>query len=135
MTSDTPFELLLRGATLQAEPQRLLFVFTTAELPEDPSPEQRERFASGQGGTLSPLVCVDKAPAELGSFEALRAESAKAGPPWQVVFIAALSGQGGKPAPEARIEQALRTMVERIRSGQLQGLLALDREGSPLSFS
>ncbi|HEX2011074.1 MAG TPA: ribonucleotide reductase subunit alpha [Roseateles sp.] len=134
MNIDSTFQLLLSGAAAQQEPQRLLFVFTTAELPEDASPQQREQFAAGHGGTLTPRVCVDKAPAELSSFAALRAESAEAGPPWHVVFIAALSGQGGMPPTQTRIEQALQAMVDRIRGGRIEGLLALDHEGRPLSF-
>jgi hypothetical protein len=135
MNTDTPFQQLLRGAAQQAEPQLLLFVFTTAELPENAGVSQRAQFAAGHGGALTPLICVDKAPAELHSFEALRAESAQAGPPWQVVFIAALSGQGGQPPAAPRVEQALKTMVERINAGQVRGLMALDHEGRALSFS
>ena len=38
----------------------LLFVFAGAELPDDATPEQRQRFAEGAGGALVPLMCVDK---------------------------------------------------------------------------
>lgn len=134
-TAIPPFQQLLQAAAAQSEPQRLLFVFATAELPEDASPAQRAQFAAGQGGTLTPLICVDKAPEQLSSFEALRAESASAGPPWQVAFIAALAGQQGQPPSEARIDQALQTMVESLRGGRIEGLLALDREGRALSFA
>jgi hypothetical protein len=33
-------------------------VFIKAELPEDVTPEQRARFQVGEGGTLTPLMCV-----------------------------------------------------------------------------
>ncbi len=135
MNTESPFQQLLRSAELQTEPQRLLFVFTTAELPENASAEQRRQFAAGQGGSLTPLICVDKAPEELVSFEALRDESAKAGPPWQVVFIAALSGQGGRPPSAELAEQALQTLVERVRVGRLDGLMALDHDGRLLSLA
>ena len=97
MTSPTHFEQLLQAAAAQPEPQRLLFVFAAAELPDDASPAQRERFAAGQGGALVPLACVDKDPADLTDFEALVAESRQASPPWQAVFIAGLAGENGRP--------------------------------------
>jgi hypothetical protein len=62
------FDDLLRAAREQPEPQRLLFVFAGAELPEDSTPEQRRRFAAGAGGALIPLMYVDKTPEELGTF-------------------------------------------------------------------
>ena len=56
MDKTSHFDQLLLAAAAQPEPQRLLFVFATAELPEDATPAQRERFAAGGGGTLSPVV-------------------------------------------------------------------------------
>ncbi len=58
----------------------LLFVFMRAELPEDNTPEQRQRFAAGAGGALVPLMCVDKTPGELSTFAALAEESYAAWP-------------------------------------------------------
>jgi hypothetical protein len=121
-------------ALAQPEPQRLLFLFAGSELPGDASAEQRSRFEAGEGGALTPLMCVDKSPDELAGFEALVAESRQAGPPWQVVFVAALAGQGGKaPAPQ-RVELALNKMVDAVRSGQVQGFAAFDGKGNVLSF-
>ena len=67
------FDDLLRAATEQPEPQRLLFVFATAGVDADATAEQKARFEAGQGGTLTPLMCVDKLPGELASFEIGRA--------------------------------------------------------------
>jgi hypothetical protein len=135
MTSPSHFELLLQAAASQPEPQRLLFVFAEAELPADASPAQRARFEAGQGGALTPLACVDKAVDDLVSFEALVAESRHASPPWQVVFIAGLSGQGGRPPSSVQVDSALQAMVENVRAGRFGGLLALGPDGEPLSFS
>lgn len=135
MTSPTYFEQLLRAAAAQPEPQRLLFVFAAAELPDDASPAQRARFAAGQGGALVPLACVDKDPADLTRFEALVAESRAASPPWQAVFIAALPGEKGRPPSAQRIDSALQAMVDNVRQGRFAGYLALDLEGEPLTFS
>ena len=69
------FDDLLRIARAQPEPQRLLLVFASADLPDQPSPRQQAQFAQAQGGTLEPLLCVDKKPAEIASFAALLEES------------------------------------------------------------
>ena len=134
MNETSHFDLLLQVAAAQPEPQRLLFVFATAELPGDSSPAQRQRFAEGAGGSLAPLMCVDKAPGDITSFDALVAESCEAGPPWQVLFAAGLSGRHGQPPADAQVDQALQTMVERVRGGMVEGLLALDPRGQPLRF-
>ena len=42
------FDDLLRSARDQSEPQRLLFVFTAAGMPDDATPAQRARFEAGQ---------------------------------------------------------------------------------------
>ena len=88
MTIST-FDDLLRAAAAQTTPQRLLFVFATAGVPDDATPDQRARFEAGQGGTLAPLMCVAKLPAELASFDTLRAEARQMGAAWDIVFVAA----------------------------------------------
>ena len=134
-TNPTQFQQLLQAALAQPEPQRLLFVFAAAELPDDAIAAQRERFAGGQGGALVPLACVDKSPEELASWEALVAESRLASPPWPAVFIAGLAGQGNRAPSAQAIDSALETMVENVRQGCFDGYLALDPGGAPLTFS
>ena len=56
---------LLRAAAEQPEPPRLLFVFATAGVDADATAKQGARFEAGHGGTLTPLMCVDKLPGEL----------------------------------------------------------------------
>lgn len=129
------FSRLVAMAASQPEPQRLLFLFAGAELPADASADQRERFEAGAGGALAPLMCVDKAPGELGSFDSLVAESRGAGPPWQVVFVAALGGQGGQPPAAQRVELALDKMVDAVHGGHVQGFVAFDPQGRVLDFS
>lgn len=132
--STTPFEQLIRAASAQPQLQRLLFVFTAAELTEDVTATQRQRFHAGHGGALTPVTCVDKDVDELTSFESLAAESRQAGPPWSVVFAAGISGRDGQPPSSELVEGALGRMVERVRVGRLEGLLALDPAGEALRF-
>ena len=129
------FDDLLRAARAQSQPQQLLFVFAGAELPAGASAAQRAAFEAGDGGELAPLMCVDKAAGQLHSFEALAEEAARAGPPWAVVFSAALSGRDGRPPSAADTDAALQHMVEAIKAGRLDGFLPFGREGLPLRFA
>lgn len=134
MTTSTHFQQLLQAASVQPEPQRLLFVFARAELPPDATQAQRDEFRAGRGGALEPLACVDKGLDDLTSFEALVAESRYACPPWQVVFVAGLPGRDGRmPSPET-VDAGLDAMVEGVRAGRFGGFLALNPAGEPLSF-
>jgi hypothetical protein len=135
MPSASHFDQLLKAAAAQPDPQRLLFVFAQAELPADATPEQKKSFAAGKGGALTPLACVDKAPAELTTFDALVEESRQACPPWQVLFIAALAGQEGKPPSSALVDGALQAMVEGVKAGRFGSYMALSATGEPLVMS
>jgi len=134
MTQGSHFQQLLRAAADQPEPQRLLFVFAGAEAPEHPTDEQRERFLAGRGGALTPLMCVDKAPVDVADFDALVAESRCAGPPWQVVFAAGLSGFGGRPPTQSQIDPALEKMVNAVRLGAIGQFAAYNSAGEPIQI-
>lgn len=123
------FDDLLRAARAQTRPQRLLFVFTTAVLPDAPTAAQRAAFEAGEGGALEPLMCVDKAPDELGGWETLVEESRGFGPDWQVVFVGAMDA-----ADAAATDAALQRLVSAVREGRLSGLLPLDRHGRVLDL-
>ena len=128
------FDDLLSAARSQPEPQRLLFVFAGVELPDDSTPEQAAGFEAGEGGALVPLMCVDKSPAELGSFQTLADESTLLGQNWSIVFAAAMSGvNGGQPSSEDA-ELPLQRMVEAIRQGALDAYIPFDRHGQPVVF-
>jgi len=126
------FDDLLAAARQQPEPQRLLFVFAAAELPEGSTPEQAARFEAGQGGALAPLMCVDKAPEEVASFAVLAQESSQFGQPWSLVFVAGLSGRGGRAPTEQEAEAPLQRMVEDIKRGALGSYLPFNAQGVPV---
>ncbi|WP_290785996.1 ribonucleotide reductase subunit alpha [Halomonas sp.] len=132
--SITNFTDLLREARLQPDAQRLLFVFTRAELPDNPTAEQRARFEQGEGGVLTPALCVDKALEELSDMAALVAESQETGIEWDIVFVGALSGRGGEAPSAEQAEAQLNRMVESLKMGNVEQYLALDRQGEAVQI-
>lgn len=126
---------LLNAAKAQPEAQRLLFVFTCAELPDDHTDDQKELFLARKGGALAPVMCVDKLPEELGDFSDLVEEARKTGMRWDVVFIAAMSGVAGVAPSEDEAEQPLMLMVEAIKNGNTGNFLAFNREGEMVVLS
>lgn len=129
------FDDLLRAAREQPEPQRLLFVFADAVLPDDSTPEQRARFQAGQGGALAPLMSVDKDPHELSTFAALVEESRQFGRDWAIVFVASLSGRGGRAPTSAEADQSLQRMIESVKAGAFRSFLPFDRHGEPMQIA
>ena len=131
----TCFDDLLRAAHAQPEPQRLLFVFAAAELPDDATPEQRDQFDAGHGGALVPRMCVDKAPHELDSFAALVQEAGHFDQgEWDMVFAAALPGTQHHAPTSADAEAPLQAMVESIRAGTLGNFIPFNRQGEPVQL-
>lgn len=126
------FDDLLAAARQQPEPQRLLFVFASAELPEDSTPEQAAKFEAGQGGALVPLMCVDKTPEEIVSFTALAEEARQFGQPWALVFVAGMSGSGGRAPSSQDADRLLQRMVEDVKRGALGNYLPFDPQGLPV---
>lgn len=128
------FDDLLRAARAQPEPQRLLFVFAAAVLPEDSTAEQRAGFETGQGGSLEPLMSVDKDPEELRSFDALVGEARRYAPDWAVVFVAGLAGRGASAPTADEADRALERMTEAVKAGKFGAFMPFDRRGDPLLF-
>lgn len=137
MNSIEHFDDLLRMAHAQPEPQRLLLVFTAASLPEKPTAAQQTQFAQAQGGTLEPLLCVDKKPEEITSFADLAAEAQTLTPPhqpWALVFVAAMGGMLNQEPSDAQVDDGLRRMVDAIRGGMVQSFVPFDRQGRPVQL-
>ena len=126
------FDELLREARQQTEPQRLLFVFSGAELPDEPSPAQRAHFEAGIGGALTPRMYVAKAPQELDTFSALAEEARQFEQDWMIVFVAALAGRDGLAPTSEETEASVLRMVESIKAGRVSSFIPFDRRGQPV---
>lgn len=129
------FDDLLTAAQQQPDPQRLLFVFAKAELPRGYSAEQEQQFAAGQGGTLSPILCVDKLPEEVASFADLVVESEQTGMTWDIAFVASMAGRAGFPPTTDEAVQPLTMMMQKINSGIIADFLTFDRSGELIALS
>ena len=133
MTVDiSTFDELLVAARSQPQPQRLLFVFAEAGLPEDATAGQRARFEAGEGGSLTPVICVDKTPDELSTFAALAGEARQFGTQWAIVFAAGLAGLGGRAPTSEEAGRQLDRMVESIKAGSIGSFMSFDREGEAM---
>lgn len=130
----TGFQSLLQAARRQPEPQRLLFVFARAELPDDATPEQKLRFEKGQGGSLAPIMYVDKKPDEIQSFAELAEESKQMGQPWDLVFVGCLGGQGDREPSDEEARMAMETMIKSIQGGVVGHLLAYRPDGEQVKI-
>lgn len=123
------FEDLLVAANNQTEPQCLLFVFASAELPSGHTESQKNQFEERKGGALTPVMCVDKLPSELSNFAGLVEESRQTGKSWDIVFVAGMSVKPGTKPNSDEVEKPLKAMVEDIKKGKISNFLAFSQEG------
>lgn len=123
------FDDFLLAASQQVHAQRLLMVFATDELPNNPSPEQRAAFEQGVGGTLVPAMSVHKTLAEIGHFDQFKLQAAHLPRPWRVLFATSLSGKGDDLPSLADAEHFLAAMTESVRRGHTGGLIAFNADG------
>jgi len=135
MVQITNYETLLEAGREQSCPQRFLFVFAKSQLPEEHSEEEAARFKKGHGGELTPMMCVDKPLDELSTFAALALEAEKKFLEWQLVFVAAMSGENGVMPTTEAVEESLKMMVQTIQfGGDMSGYLVFNRKGDPIRF-
>lgn len=130
------YKTLLAVGKQQKDPQRFLFVFLHASLPDEHNETDLQRFDSGQGGELQAIMCVDKDLAELTDFADLVSESQQMEQDWSMVLVACLSGVNGVLPTAAEAEQPLKNMVQTVQNGgDLSKYLAFDKQGVLLHFS
>jgi len=122
----------IEAAQSQSEPQRLLFVFTRRELPEDATEAQKTQFAAGEGGHLAPVLCVDKLPQQVPTIKKLTRESEQTGQDWDIAFVASMSGAAGQAPTSEQADQPLKMMVDSVKQGMISNFLAFDKTGELL---
>ena len=128
----TSYDDFLRAASSQPEPQRLLLIFTESDSPAD---SIEPGAGASQSGTLTPVMCVDKQPNELGDFASLVEESCRTGQHWDIVFAAALAGSAGNLPTSEAAESAMKKMIDAIQRGAIGNFLAFNRAGELVHFS
>ena len=121
------FSDFLTAASEQEEPQRLLFLFAKT------SSEDSKGKKADQHGTLDPVMCVDKLPEDIESFETLTVEADGISTDWDFLITVGLSGQGGLPPTEEEAEPFLNKMANDLSSGQsMSQYLVFDRNENPV---
>lgn len=125
---------LINTAKSQEHLQKLLFVFTQVDLPEEADSQQKESFLAGVGGALLPVMYVDKFPNEVENFSVLVEQSTEMKANWKIVFVGALSGEGGLPPSTGEIEKSFLKMIEDIKRGKSGIYIAFDHNGDIVNF-
>lgn len=123
------YEDLLNAANAQPSPQRMLFVFTRAELPTESTQDQQAQFQARKGGALTPVMCVDKLASARTGFATLVDESRHTGKDWDVVFVACMDGRSADVTESAEAEEPLKEMVKSIQVGSIGNYLAFSSDG------
>lgn len=119
---------MIDTAEAQDQPQRLLIMLAKSEIEAN----DKEK---GMSGTITPVICVDKTPDEITTFEDFVTEADSINSDWDMMFIAGLSGENNvMPTPE-EADPILNKMVSDLMSGQdLSRYLVLDRNEDPVDI-
>ena len=125
------FSDLLDMATTQDQPQRLLFLFAQAD--GSKSAKTNKKKSKPQKGTITPVMCVDKLPQEIATFEKLVSEADGINTDWNFILIAGLSGENGQAPSTEDAEPYLNQMVNGLAAGEdLSRYIIFDREQNPI---
>ena len=127
----TCFDDLLTASRAQPQAQTLLMVFVDVELPEGASAAERARFEQGQGGALTPRMCLDRRAADLQDWASLAQEADQQSDQWRMVIMAAITSSAAASA----IDEALDRMVMAVHQGKIQAFGPRDRQGQAVQFS
>ncbi|MBT1451333.1 ribonucleotide reductase subunit alpha [Glaciecola sp. XM2] len=123
------FSDLLSMANEQPDPQRLLFLFASAQA------TKKSKKRDDQKGTIEPTMVVDKLPDELSTFEALVKEADAINKEWDFVFIASLSGQMRTPPTSDEAQTYLDKMTDDVMTGSnIRKYVVFDREENPIEL-
>lgn len=121
------FKELLQMARTQTEPQRMLLLFAKAD---EVTSKKKSKESKG---TISPVMCVDKLPEELSTFDALVQEADSVSKDWDFMLIASLSGEGAITPSSEDAEPFLNQMTNDVASGNdLSRYVIFDRQQNPI---
>ncbi len=119
----SPFSNLVSEAKNQDQPQRLLFLFAQIEKQDSKKHKRRQR------GSLVPVMCVDKIPAELEGFAGFAAEADQISADWDFMIAAGLSGVEGELPSSDDAEPHLNKMANDLMMGaDLSKYVIIDRK-------
>lgn len=117
------FDEILKAAHNETQPQRLLLLFAKA------SPMKGPQKTSHQSGTIVPVMCVDKLPEEIASFDALLREADSITTQWDFVLVGSISGKDGAPPSSEEADPHLHKMSNDLANGMdLSRYAILDRK-------
>ena len=116
------FGHFIRYANEKNQPQQLCMVFCRSSL-------QDEDYRPDRPITLKPLMCLDRSPRHLDSFEALCGDATLAGIEWDVLCMTAVLGQAGVMPTAINIHKRFDLMIGLISQGKTDKLVMFDRNG------
>lgn len=123
------FKELLTMAKEQESPQRILMLFANAEAVNPKKSKKHQR------GTISPVMCVDKLPEELTTFQSLVKEADSIEKNWNFVFFACLGSEGKNAPTTDEAEPYLNKMANDVETGNNIGRYVIfDREENPIEL-
>lgn len=121
------FSDFLKLASEQEDAQRLLFLFVKTNT------SKKSRKRDDKTGTIDAVMCVDKLPEEISSFQSLLEEADSISKDWDMVFTAGLSGEGTDAPTTEEAEPFLNQMTNDLASGQnIARYLVFDRQEQPV---
>jgi len=122
------FDDLIVAAAQQPDSQRLLMLYAKADMVDEKSNGEQP------GGTITPVMCVDKTPEEISSFASLVEEADAINKNWDFIFVAGMSGQNGNAPTSEEAEPILTEMTNALANGymKMDNFLIFDREQAPI---
>ncbi|NVK21776.1 MAG: ribonucleotide reductase subunit alpha [Kangiellaceae bacterium] len=123
------FNELLQMARNQDQPQRMLLLFAKAD------EVKTKRKGKECKGTIVPVMCVDKLPEELTTFEDIVNEADSVSKEWDFMLIASLSGENQITPSSEDAEPFLNQMTNDVASGNdLTRYVIFDRQQNPIEM-
>lgn len=122
------FSELVNAALQQEDAQRLLMLFANAE-------STTKKATSTQHGTINPVMCVDKLPGDIASFDQLVVEADGMSKDWNLILVAGLSGKGDRAPTTEEADPFLNQMANDLTAGlNIAKYVVFDRSGNAVSL-